>query len=138
MPSTAGVTPGATTSTSAPAASSPLTRRCATVPPPTTTTRRPARSSPTRYGSVISLPRHGVAVPVSVRRVVRVVVRGLRGAHLVLEAGQQHPVRAGVAVHPDVAVQRLPVALDDQPGQLVGVAQVGRDPHLDVGVRPAE
>ena len=50
MPSTAGVTSGATTSTSAPAASSAGRRRWATVPPPTTTTRRPASVSPTRYG----------------------------------------------------------------------------------------
>src|SRR5436190_17388855 len=116
MPSTAGVTSGATTSTSAPAASRPVIRRCATDPPPTTTTRRPARSSPTRYGSGM---RVAVPVPVPVGRVVRVVVRGLGSGELVLEPGQQHAVGAGVAVHPDVAPQRLPVALDDETGQLV-------------------
>src|SRR3954447_5957862 len=50
MPSTAGVTSGATTSTSAPAASRAGRRRWATVPPPTTTTRPPGRPRPTRHG----------------------------------------------------------------------------------------
>ena len=48
-PSIAGVTCGETTCTSAPTASSPGTRRCATCPPPTTTTRRPCRRRPEGY-----------------------------------------------------------------------------------------
>src|SRR3954453_14542748 len=49
-PSTAGVTTGETTTTSAPAAISRGIRRCATWPPPTTRTLRPARRSPEGYG----------------------------------------------------------------------------------------
>src|SRR5690242_3263756 len=135
MASTAGVTWGATTSTTAPAASSPGSRRCATEPPPTTTARRPARSRPARYGSGM---RVSVSVSVSVRRVLGVVVRGLRSAELVFEAGEEHPVGAGVAVHPDVACERLVVPLDDEVRERIGVPEVARDHDVHVGVRGAE
>ena len=54
--------------------------------------------------------------------VVWVMVRGLRLADLVGEAGERDTVRARVAVHPDVAVAGLGVALQNQPGQFVAVA----------------
>ena len=46
MPSMLGVADGATTTTTAPAATSPGSLRWATCPPPATTTRRPASTSP--------------------------------------------------------------------------------------------
>jgi len=48
--STAGVAPGAITTTCAPLSTSSGSRRCATLPAPTTTTLRPVSRSPTRYG----------------------------------------------------------------------------------------
>ncbi len=51
------------------------------------------------------------------RLVVGVMVRRLRPADLVAEPGQRDPVGAGVAVHPDVAVDRLVVPLQHQAGQ---------------------
>jgi hypothetical protein len=70
---------------------------------------------------------------VRVRRVVRVVVRGLGGADLVLEAGQGDAVRAGVAVHPQVTAVDLGPPLEDDTRQRVTRAdQVG---GADVDVR---
>ena len=73
--------------------------------------------------------------------VVGVVVRALRPADLVGEARQGDPVGAGVAVHPDVAAQRLVVPLQHQVGEFVAVADHLSHPDVEVrvlgGERPA-
>jgi hypothetical protein len=69
-----------------------------------------------------------------VGRVVGMVVGTLRRSDALLEARHRDAVHAGVAVHPDVAGDRLEVALDDEGGELVAVAQDTRDPDVDVGV----
>ena len=66
------------------------------------------------------------------------VVRDLRPPHLVGEAGQRHPVGAGVAVHPDVAAQRLVVALEHQPGEFGAVADEPGYPDVEVAVPGGE
>src|SRR5579875_2529478 len=83
-------------------------------------------------------------VPVNVvtialaRRVGRVLVRGLRAAHLAGEPGHGDPVGAGVAVHPDVAADRLLIALEDEGRQFVAAADELREPHVDTGVAGGE
>ncbi len=70
---------------------------------------------------------------VGVGWVVGVVVRCLRGTDAGLVTGQRDAVHAGVAVHPDVAGERLAIALLDEGSELVAVAEhVG---HADVDVR---
>src|SRR5579875_3947182 len=76
-----------------------------------------ATTGPARTGASARIGRPGVGV------VVRVVVRVLRRADAVLEAGHGPKVHAGVAVHPDVAGERLAVPLGHQPGDLVAVAE---------------
>jgi len=58
--------------------------------------------------------RMSLPVPMLVCRVVRVVVRSLRRTDSVLVPWQGDAIEAGVAVHPDVAVQRLVIPLDDE------------------------
>jgi hypothetical protein len=52
-----------------------------------------------------------------------VVVRTLRLAYPVAESWHRHAIDAGVAVHPDVASDRLVVSLEDEVGELVAVAE---------------
>src|SRR6266568_4468034 len=54
--------------------------------------------------------------------VARVEVRHLGAADLVGEAGQGDTVRAGVAIHPDVAAHCLVISLKDKVSQFVAVA----------------
>jgi hypothetical protein len=63
--------------------------------------------------------------------VVRVMVRGLRLPDLVREPRHRDPVRTCVAVHPDVAVQRLGEPFEHQPGQFVAGADRSGYPHVD-------
>src|SRR5713101_6299825 len=69
--------------------------------------------------------------------VVRMRVRSLGRANPVLEARQRRPVRADVAIHPDVPRQRLVIALSDQAGQFIGVAEYVRAAHVDARMRGA-
>ncbi len=61
-----------------------------------------------------------------------------RRAHLLLVAGEPDPVGADVAVHADVALAGLPVALDHEVGQAGVGAEVGGDGdgHVGMGVGP--
>lgn len=70
-----------------------------------------------------------VTVCVAVCVVGGVVVRALRLADAVAEPGDRDAVDAGVAVHPDVASDRLVVALEDKVGELVAVTDDVGHPH---------
>ena len=71
------------------------------------------------------------------RRLSGMVVRPLRDPDPVLEAGQRGTVHAHVAVHPDVAGQRLAVALRDEFGDLVAVAEHVAAAHVQFVLRRA-
>ena len=57
-----------------------------------------------------------------------------RCTDLRLVARELHPVRAQVAVHPDVPVDGLPVALEHQRGQPGVGPEVRRTPHVHLGM----
>ena len=61
-------------------------------------------------------------------------MRRLRGTDAGLVTGKRDAVHAGVAVHPDVAGERLAIALLDEGGQLVAVADHVGHADVDIGV----
>ena len=78
-----------------------------------------------------------VVVTVIVVRFVGMVVGCCGSTDLLLEAGEGDPVDADVAVHPDITINRLPVALHDEvrdPTVRTEVAPIGDgDPGISLG-----
>src|SRR5215212_4770935 len=80
--------------------------------PPASLSRRRVRPAWLAHSLGPPAPRLVVAVVVGMTGLVGVVVGGRGGANLLLEAGESDAVDADVAVHADVALKRLAVALE--------------------------
>src|SRR6204780_2106041 len=87
------------------------------------TASRCSGENPGAWPSAAAAAAPATGSVMSVGMIVRVVVRVLGLADVMLEARHRDPVHAHIAVHPDVSGQRLVVALVDQGGDLVAVAE---------------